>query len=191
MNKKETPVEVEIVKRPVDRWGVAILITQTIILGLTAFIALSIGNTQNAIDQNILNENSEPSLSTSFQSPLIIITNNGKTNITVYTATVGEPGFSSSTYAESQIIDAGSSDTISPSSQDKLAYPGVASAIEQALSIKNINELLPVYIYFKTDNGEKYIMEFVVYFESVPSGTLMEWGNLQYLQFNWREKSDQ
>ncbi len=159
---------------------------------LALLAALYVGVIQNSINQSLLNFNYEPALSIQYTKPAtggpsgINILNNGKANVTFYNVIFG--GATSTFVAEQAIIDTDAGSTIPPGlfiySTPSISMP----ALDQVMTDKNSNVLIPVSAYFETGNGNKYIMQTWLHFWSSSNERIVNYGPVNYIRFDWKEK---
>lgn len=160
----------------------------SLILTTLAILAASyIGIIQNSINQKLVNLNFEPSLSIAYAQPTnnrvsgLYLTNNGKSNITLYNVSLfpGSISDDNKTFTSSTTIDT----VISPGATVNIGGTDFLVDAEAAAKAYG-NPLLD--IFFKTSDDQKYLMESRVTAARNNNGDMLIYlDSTSYRKFNW------
>lgn len=161
---------------------------------LTLIAASYFGYQQNLINQQLVNANYEPSLSIQFAKPStdsmswLSIKNDGKTSVTYYMTEIG--GTTSANDIEkvkTETINTKLFSVILPGTSIFLIKDSTGLIINRIMDNKNVDVNIPIYIFFKTGNGKKFIMNTRVRIFNTANGTQVDQGSVSYQEFNWKE----
>lgn len=156
--------------------------------------AFYIGLVQNSINKQLVDANYEPSLLFEFVKPnndvmsWINIRNEGKSNIRFYEILIGGATTSADVkIIEREVIDGSRFSTIIPGGLINITNGQFLSEFNKALTTEDINAPVPLYVYFKTGDGKKYIMQTIAHIFGTPTGNAILSGAVSYRVFDWKE----